>query len=327
MPDKIRYGVLSTAQIAQNRHIPAASETGNSEIIAISSRDKKKAQDVAQKHDISKAYGTYDELIADPDIDAIINPLPNSLHCEWTLKAAEAGKHILCEKPLAATPEECQRMIDAANANNVRLYEGFTQHFNPIMNIMHQLIADGSIGDITLIRSELTYTIKDWEHDVRVDKNLAGGALMDAGCYCVNTVRSLMNAEPESVTATEKVHPIRGVDCLFTGLMKFPNDRIAYIATGMEQPFRFTVEVIGTQGSFFTPNLFNGTDLTITVGGQITAQKFDMVNRFALQMEHFSDCILNNNPLRVPPQDGKNNVAVLNALKQSAQRGCAVQLQ
>lgn len=326
MSQKLRYGVLSTAQIALNKHIPASKEINNAEIVAISSRDKKKAQDAAQKHDISKAYGTYDELIADPNIDAIINPLPNGLHCEWTIKAAESGKHILCEKPLAATPEECQRMIDAANANNVLLYEGFTQHFNPIMSTMHQLISNGTIGDITLIRSELTYTIQDWENDVRVDKDLAGGALMDAGCYCVNTVRALMQSEPESVTATEKIHPKRGVDALFTGLLKFPKDRIAYIATGMEQPFRFTVEVIGTKGSFYTPNLFNGTDLTLSANGKTETQKFDLVNRFALQLEHFSNCVLNGTPLRVSPQDGKNNVAVLTALKQSAQQGQAIQL-
>ena len=324
MGDKVRYGVISTAQIALNQHIPAAREAKKSVITAISSRTDEKAKKAATDHNIPKAYGSYDEILTDPEIDAVINPLPNSMHCEWTIKAAEAGKHILCEKPLAVRPSECRKMIDAAKANNVLLLEAFTQHFSPLLKRMLSLVQDGTIGTLNFLRAELCYTLPDWETDVRGNYDLDGGALFDAGCYCVNVARTIMASEPDEVAAYQKLHERNRVDSMLAGLLKFPGDRIAYISTSMEQPFRFPVEIVGTAGVLSTPNLFQGTDLTIRIDAGITEENLDPVNRFTLQLDHFSEAVLEGKPLRIDPEDGLRNGAVLDALTASAQSGTSI---
>ena len=327
MTDRVRYGVLSTSQIARRQHVPAARESANSEIAAISSRDKTRAGEWAQKLGIPKAYGSYDELIADPDIDAVINPLPNSLHAEWTIKSAEAGKHILCEKPLAVTVEGAQRMIDAAEANGVLLMEGFTTQFQPMMPFIRETIDSGEIGEVMIARAELTYTIQDWGGDNRVKRELGGGALLDAGCYCVNAVRFLMDREPESVQAFQRVRESHGVDSTFVGLLRFADDRMAYIATGMEQPFRACCEVIGTEGRIEVPYLFGGQVVKVVVGREEREERFEQVNRFRVQMEHFAECILRGQAPMLPPEDGLNNTKVLVALQRAAREGREVPVQ
>jgi predicted dehydrogenase len=323
---KIRYGVLSTAQIARNQHIPAAQRSDVAEIIAISSRDPAKAKHYAKELDVPRAYGSYDEILQDPDIDAVINPLPNAMHCAWTIKAAESGKHILCEKPLAVTVEEAERMIDAANANGVLLMEGFTTQFQPLFPYVLETITAGKIGDVTIVRSELTYTIQDWANDSRVKPELAGGALLDAGCYCVNAIRTVMEDEPVSVQAYEHVREWVGVESTFVGLMQFPGDRVAYMATGMEQPFRALIEVIGTKGRIEVPMLFSGTEVRVVAGGETHVESFEAADRFRLQLDHFSTCILKGRAPKLPPSDGLRNTAVLVALKRAAEEGHAVEV-
>jgi predicted dehydrogenase len=324
--DKIRYGVLSTAQIARNQHIPSAQKSSNSEVIAISSRDEARAKTWAAALNIPKAYGAYEALLADPEVDAVINPLPNSLHCQWTIKAAEAGKHILCEKPLAVTVEQAQRMIDAARANEVRLMEGFTHRFNPLFSFILATIEAGAIGEIRFVRSELTYTLQDWENDTRVKAHLAGGGLFDAGCYAVNTVRTLMQTEPESVQAVEHIRESHQVDTRFVGLLKFPGGRLATITAGMESPFRFSCEVIGSTGSLITENLFRADRLHVMTDKGEWVEEFEVIDRFQAQIEHFSDCILQNRRPAFSPEDGRSNVAVLVALKQAARTGKVVKI-
>ena len=155
----VHYGLLSTAQIGLNAHLPASRESETSKIVSISSRTIEKARQIAQKHNIDRWYGSYTEQLMDPGIDAIINSLPNSMHCEWTVRAAEAGKHVLCEKPLAVSAEECQRMIDAANANSVVLVEAFTHRWNPHMRKARQLVAEGAIGEIQTVDSALCFNV------------------------------------------------------------------------------------------------------------------------------------------------------------------------
>lgn len=321
MADKVRYGILSTAQIARNAHVPAAQKAAQSEVIAISSRDAARADHWAEALEIPRAYGNYAAMLADPEIDAVINALPNSLHCAWTIKAAEAGKHILCEKPLAVTVEEAHRMIDAARANGVVLVEAFSHPFTPVLPVMQQVIASGQIGEVKLVRAELLYTIQDWEHDSRVNKELAGGALLDAGCYCVNVIRTLMGMEPTSVQAYAHIRESLGVDTTFTGLLRFPGDKIGYLATGMEQPFRFTCEVIGTEGELSTANVFDGTHLEISQGPVRRVVNFTPVNRFQRQLEHFSRCVLTGAVPRTTLQDSLYNTATLVALKEAAMEG------
>jgi predicted dehydrogenase len=326
MTAKIRYGVLSTAQIARNAHIPAARKATNTEIVAISSRDLGRAQEWADKLGIPKAYGSYDEVLADPDIDAIINPLPNSMHCEWTIKSAQAGKHILCEKPFAVTVEQAQRMIGAAQAHGVKLMEGFTHRFTPLASFLRENLDSGVIGEVQLVRTELTYTIADWETDTRVKRDLAGGALLDAGCYCVNTIRYLMGDEPLGVQAYQRIHKPEQVDSTFTGTMRFPGDRFAYLVTGMEQPFRHCCEVTGTKGWVWVPNLFAADKAVVVAGGEERTVTFESTNRFQVQLEHFSDCILADRSPMLTLKDALGNTAALVALQQAAREGREVEI-
>jgi predicted dehydrogenase len=326
MTERVRYGVLSTAQIARNAHIPAAKKADNAEIVAISSRDKDRAVHWADELEIPTAYGSYDALLSDPDIDAVINPLPNSMHCEWTIKAFEAGKHVLCEKPLAVTVAETKRMIAAADANGVLLMEGFTPHFTPIPGFLRDAIAAGEIGEIKIVRSELLYTIQDWENDSRVQENLAGGALLDAGCYCVNMIRTVMGEEPLQVSAFAHVRPSLGVDTTFAGLLHFPDERVATMATGMEEPFRFTLEVVGTEGSLYTENVFAAAEVVIRQGGDARVVTFESLDRFQKQLEHFSDCILHGRAPRISTDDSLHNTEVLVALRSAAESGKVVAL-
>ena len=319
----IRYGLISTANIARNRHIPGIRKTSNSELVAVASRNIDRAQAFANEVDIPTAYGSYDDLLNDSTIDAVIIALPNSLHHEWAVKAAQAGKHILCEKPLAMTTDEVQSMIDAAATNNVLLMEGFMYRFHPQHKFVQDVIASGDIGAVKMVRAELTYTLPDWETDARGQKAIGGGSLFDAGCYCVNGVRFLMDDEPISVQAYRSMHPINDVDKTTVAILKFAGDRMGYIATGMEQTFKNSYEVIGTKGRIEVPNAFPGganpTTVTVNKGREQTVQSYEACDHFQLEFEHFSDCILSGKQPMLNPADSKKNTGVLQAIAQAAQ--------
>jgi len=326
MADIVRYGVLSTAQIALNRHLPAVQAAANSQVVALSSRDQVRADKAAAEHGIAQAYGSYQAVLDDPAVDAVINPLPNSLHCEWSVKAAEAGKHILCEKPLSVTVSESRKMIDAAQANGVLLVEAFTHRLNPQLQCARRLVQQGEIGEVKLARAELTFSIRDWEGDVRAQAGLGGGALLDAGCYCVSAVRFVLNAEPVAAQAFQHVR--NGVDATLSGLLRFAGDSVAHIATGMEEPFRCVLEVIGSHGAITVPNMFDeSADVQIAIGNDERVEKFSGPNRFQVQIERFSDCILQGKVPEFSPEDGLKNVAVLQALKRAAESRALVDVE
>jgi len=214
-------------------------------------------------------------------------------------------------------------MIDAAQANGVLLMEGFTQHFLPHLEYTREVIDSGEIGEVKIVRSELTYTLQDWENDVRANAELAGGSLLDAGCYCASTIRGVLHSEPLEVQAYQRIAEPNHVDATFVGVMRFPGDVMAYMATGIEQPFRGCCEVIGTKGRIEVPTLFGGDRVQVSIGGNERVVSFDPYDRFQLQIEHFSECILTGDPLLLPPEEGLRNVAVLAALKQAAEHGCS----
>ena len=328
MADKIRYGVLSTAQIGRKALIPGAKKTANAEVVAISSRDKAKAEEYAKELEIPRAYGSYEEVLADPDVDAAIIPLPNALHCEWVLKAAEAGKHILCEKPLAVTVDEAQRMIDAAKANNVLLMEAFMYRFHPQHNFVKEKIASGVIGDVKIARAEFSYFLGDWETNIRASGPMHGGGLMDVGCYAVNALRFLMGDEPVSVQAAQRFDKAHGVDGMFVAIMKFPGDRMGILCSGMEEFGRNRYEIVGTQGIIDVPKAFTGgskgATVTVISGKDTSTEPFDDLNQYQAEIEHFSDCILNGTQPMLTPEDAKKNTAAIVALKQAAREERAV---
>ena len=326
--DVVRYGIISTAQIALDRHMPAARESANSNIVAISSRDGAKARRVAEEHGIPRWYGSYDALIVDPDVDAVINPLPNSMHCEWSIKAAEAGKHILCEKPLAVTVDETRRMIDAASANNVVLVEAFTHRWNPHLRMARKLIAEGAIGQVTSLTSALTFPIAEPKGNVRFSPELAGGSLLDAGCYAVYACRFVLGEEPRRVAGFAYDRGGYGVDTTFTGLVEFPNGAVAHIGSSMEQPRRCELVAIGSKGRIEIPNMFDDSGpIIIRVGDDKRIEATPAPDRFRVQLDEFSECVLTGKPPEFPPEDGLLNTAVLVALLAAAREGVVVDVE
>ncbi len=330
MPDGVvRYGVISTAQIAINRHLPAAAESHNSEIVAISSRTPARAEQAAKDNGIERWYGTYEEMLADPDIDAVINPLPNGMHHEWTIKAAEAGKHILCEKPIAVTMDEVREMIAVAEANGVLLVEAFMHRLNPHMRRARQLVAEGAIGDLRHFEAVLAFTSRDTSTDVRFKPELAGGGMWDAGCYAVSAARFILSAEPLTAAAYAHDSGNFGVDTSFSGLLDFPGGAVAHVRSSVEQPRTNMGEVVGTKGKIRIPSLFEeDTPLVITdADGEERIETFAGPPRFTVQISDFSNCILNGTAPEFPPVDGLKNTAALLALYASAASGTIEQVE
>jgi D-xylose 1-dehydrogenase (NADP+, D-xylono-1,5-lactone-forming) len=231
----------------------------------------------------------------------------------------------LCEKPLSVTVDESRKMIDAAKHNGVLLVEAFTHRLNPQLQCARRLVQQGEIGEVKLARAELTFSIRDWQGDVRAQADLGGGALMDAGCYCVSAVRFVLNAEPVAAQAFQHVR--NGVDATLSGLLRFPGDSVAHIVTGMEEPFRCVLEVVGNHGAITVPNMFDeGADVHIAIGNDERVERFSGPDRFQVQLERFSDCILQGKAPEFPPEDGLKNVAALQALKQAADYGALVEV-
>lgn len=335
MPDNVvRYGVISTARIALNQHIPAARESANSEIVAISSRRASTARAAAEDHGIPTWYGTYDELLGDARVDAIINPLPNSMHCEWTIKAAEAGKHVLCEKPLAVTTEEARRMIDAAKANDVVLVEAFTHRWNPHLREARRLIGEGAIGRVTGLHSakderiDLTFPFADPRGDIRFSPELAGGSLMDLGCYAVYACRFVLNEEPVRAVAFALDSGAYRVDTTFNGMLEFPSGAVAHVRSSMEQPRRSELIAIGSDGRIEVSDMTDDSGpLVVKTGDDERVNAVPAPNRYRVQLDEFSDCVLTGKPPEFPAEDGLANTAVLAALLSAARSGTVVDVE
>ncbi|MBO69130.1 MAG: NAD-binding protein [Acidiferrobacteraceae bacterium] len=324
----VRYGLISTAKIGLNAHLPASRTSKNSEIVSISSRTASKAEAAAKEHGLARWYGSYEEQLADSYIDAVINSLPNSMHCEWTIKAAEAGKHILCEKPLAVSIKECQRMIDAADSNNVLLVEAFTHRWNPHLRKARELIANGVLGNIATIDAALCFNAEP-ENNIRYSGELAGGALWDAGCYAVYAARFVLSEEPVRVRGIGHDSGGWDVDTTFSGIIEFPSGAIANVTGSMDQPFRCQISIDGSKGRIEIPAMFDDSG-PIIVKTSDNENKQEITtpapNRFTAQLDEFSQCILTGKPPEFSAKDGLHNTAVIEALYTSAYSGQAVNI-
>lgn len=327
MAGPLRFGVISTAQIGLNRLIPAAQQAKTTTVTAISSRDKAKAEAAAKKLGIEKAYGAYEEVLRDPDIDAVINPLPNSMHAEWTIKAAEAGKHILCEKPLATTVEDARRMAEAAKANNVVLVEGFTHRWNPQLRFARDVVAKGQIGEVRFARSEFGFSLASPDGNIRMIPELGGGGLFDAGCYSASALRFVLGEDPQEVHAYQRVPPEYGVDTALAGVIRFGGDRIGYLACGMDMPRRCFLEVTGTRGRVAVTHMFEeDAPVVLTVDDKEETHNFSAPPRFVVQAEKFAEAVVNKTTPEFSPEDAIQNVAFIRALKDSANAGQPVKV-
>lgn len=334
MNKKLRWGILSTAKIGIKAVIPAIKQSNNGEVAAIASRRMETALEVAKSLDIPRAFGSYEELLESREVDAVYIPLPNNLHKEWAVRAAEHGKHILCEKPFALNAAEVDEMISAAQKNHVLLMEAFMYRFHPQFAKLKSMIADGTIGNLQIIRSAFCFRLQD-AHNIRLNAELGGGALMDVGCYCVNMSRLVAGAEPlevEAIALTGK----SGVDETLIGILRFPDDVTAHFDCSFRTDYREWLEVQGTARRMDLPRpikpgtrsaeiflRYDENDHTSPESSLIMAPA---ANHYRLMVQQFAQAALEGKDLPYPPEDGRANMRVIDALFESARTGRSVRI-
>ncbi|MGD0614183.1 MAG: Gfo/Idh/MocA family oxidoreductase [Verrucomicrobiota bacterium] len=319
---RIRWGVLGYARIAQKSLIPAMQRSSNSEFHAIASRDESKLADCSARFKVAKTFRSYDELLRDPEVDAVYVPLPNSLHCEWTLRAVEHGKHVLCEKPLAVNAKECRSMIAAGAAHKVKLMEAFMYRYTDRTRRVLDVIRSGVLGDIKYVHSTFRFLLTN-PASIKLKAELGGGALYDVGCYPVNFVGMVADQAagssdaavlPESVSV-ECVRE-KGVDTLFSALMKYPSGLIASVNCGFNAHKRVFSEITGTQGVLEIPDTFldDAGFLTLTVGEECHRVPVQQSDRYRLEVEDFADAILRGRTPHFSLTESQRNAEVMDRL-------------
>jgi predicted dehydrogenase len=318
------WGVISTANI--NRLVLAgARESDRVDVVAVASRDQARAEAYAREHGIERAHGSYEALLADPDVDAVYISLPNSLHVEWSVRALEAGKHVLCEKPLDRRPEEVERAFDAAERAGRLLAEAFMYRHNPQTAKARELVAGGAIGTLRLVRAAFSFSLDEPEN-VRLAADLDGGALMDVGCYCVSGSR-LHAGEPETVYGRQVTGP-SGVDVLFAATMSFPGDVVAQFDCGFVLPDRDELELIGDEGSLFLDDPWHARRPLIEVRRDDGVEEIALepVDSYRLELENLSDAIEGRTEPLLGRADAVGQARVIEALYASAASGAPVSL-
>jgi D-xylose 1-dehydrogenase (NADP+, D-xylono-1,5-lactone-forming) len=316
MPSPLRLGLLSTARI--NRRILAgAGETGLVDVVAVASRNGAHADAFAREHGIARAHGSYEALLADPDVDAVYISLPNSLHVEWSQSALEAGKHVLCEKPLTDEPDEAQALFDLADRTGLVVAEAFMFRHNPQTRRLEQLVSEGAIGRLQLVRTSFSFLVEG-EENIRLDPDLDGGSLLDLGCYCVSGAR-LLAGEPESVFGRQVTGP-SGVDDLFTGSLVFPDGVHGLFDCGLRMPFRATLEAVGTEGSLFVddPWLCSRPGIELRRAGGVERVPVERADSYTLELEDFARAVAGEAQPLLGRDDAVGQARVLSALRRSA---------
>jgi predicted dehydrogenase len=324
MAERIRWGILSTARIGLTRFIPGAQQARNSTVVAIASRDAARAAEAAAQLGIPKAHGSYEALLADPEVDAIYNPLPNSLHAEWTLNAAAAGKAVLCEKPLARDAAEAAEVVAGCKERGVLLMEAFMYRFHPQHAHVRSLIEGGAIGELTGVRTGFTFHMHPIDpNNVRLRADVAGGSLMDVGCYAVNAARMLFGEEPIAAVATYDLRPEFRVDFALSGTLEFSGHRYATLDCGFRGTGQGWYLVVGSTGTIevptaFVPNAGADTLVILNEGSKRHEKRIPGVNQYTLEAEEFAACLLEKREPRYPATDGVANMRAIDALYRSA---------
>jgi predicted dehydrogenase len=316
----LRWGLLSTANINN-----ALLSSGHGGIVAVASRSAERAEAYAREHGLERAHGSYEALLADPEVDAVYNPLPNSLHVEWSIRALEAGKHVLCEKPMSRHPEDVERAFDVAEREGRVLMEAFMYRHHPQITRAQELIAEGAIGDVRIIRAAFSWAHPDPD-DIRLQADLEGGGLMDVGCYCVSGARALAGAEPERVSA-EQVIGGRGVDVRMVAALRFPDDVLATIDCGLSYAAHDELEAIGADGALFLDDPWHGRDTIIEIRRpDHSTERLEVVreNPYALELENFEAAVRGDAPPLLGRADAVAQARTIEALYRSAEEGRAV---
>jgi D-xylose 1-dehydrogenase (NADP+, D-xylono-1,5-lactone-forming) len=321
----MRWGIVSTADI-NRKVIPGAVASPQVDLVAVASRDRARADAYAREWQIPSAYGSYEELLADPEVEAVYISLPNTLHAEWSIRAVEAGKHVLCEKPFTRHPQEVDAAWDAADRAGRLLSEAFMYRHNPQTKRLRQLIDEGAVGDVRLIRSAFSYSLYD-EGNIRLRTDVEGGALMDVGCYCVSGSRLAAGAEPVSAFG-QAWYGASGTDWVFTGSLRFPGDVLAVFDCGTALPERDELEVIGSEGSLFLDDPWHCRTPVIEHrrGGRVERIELERVDSYRLELENVTDATEGKAELLLGREDALGQARALEALHRSAQGGRPVTL-
>ena len=324
MGSLVKWGFLSTADI-NRKLIPGAHASEKVGLLAVASRDKNRAEAYADEWEIPRAYGSYEDLLADPEIEAVYISLPNTMHVEWSIEALEAGKHVPCEKPLTRHPEEADAAFDVAERTGRLLSEAFMYRHNPQTAKVVELVRGGAIGELRLIRSAFSYGLYDFEN-IRLRTDVEGGALMDVGCYNVSGSR-LLGGEPERVWGEAWYGP-SGTDWIFTGTLRLPGDVIATFDCGTALPERDELEAIGSEGSLFLDDPWhcNVPVIELRRGSEIERIELEPLDSYRLELENMSDAIRGETELLLGREDALAQARALEALHRSATTGAPVSL-
>lgn len=315
----IRVGLISTAAI-NDALLGGARESELVEVVGVASREQARAEAYARERGLERAFGSYDELLADPEVDVVYVALPNALHVEWAIRALESGKHVLSEKPLSRRPEEVERAFDAAEGVGRILMEGFMFRHHPQTKRLAQLVAEGAIGELRLVRSHFSFTL-DRPQDVRWDRELGGGSLLDLGCYCTNVSR-LLAGEPERVQAEQMLAP-SGVDVRFAALLRFPGGVLGHFDCAFDLPRRVVLEAVGSEGSLVVVQPFLQDEVTLDLrrGAELEWSETVTANRYRHELDNLARAIAGEEPPLLDRAESVAQALVLAALLRSAESG------
>ena len=327
---KVRWGILSTARIGIDKVVPGMQKGKYSEIAAIASRDGEKARAASQRLGIPKAYGSYDDLLADKEIQAIYNPLPNHLHVPLTLKALKAGKHVLCEKPLGVNLREVKNLQkNLKNYPRLMVMEAFMYRFHPQWKKIRAMIDDGTIGKMSHLHSVFTYHNVN-PADIRNQADAGGGGLLDIGCYCISMSRFLFGSDPRRVCGSVEIDPRFKTDRLASGILVFEHGTASFSCATQLAPSQ-RAEIFGNSGRIeiqfpFTPPLDQSTRVVVHKGSEKTEIEFEACDQYTLQGESFSQAILNGTPAPKPLEDALANMKVIDGIIGSSRKRAWVRL-
>ncbi|MDT8860905.1 Gfo/Idh/MocA family oxidoreductase [Alkalihalobacillus sp. MEB130] len=326
MSNVVKWGILGTAGIARKAVVPAILRAENAEVMAVaSSSNKQKAEEFADLFDIPKRYGSYEELLDDQEIQAVYIPLPNHLHATWVKKAAEKGKHILCEKPVSLTEKETKSMIEVCEQNNVVFMEAFMYQFHPQHQRVKELIESETIGEVTSMRSAFSFfmDVEAQAQNIRLNREFGGGSLFDIGCYCLHVSQYILEKEPNQVYVSGHIPPEFGVDLTAAGILSFEGGITASFSCSFQQPFENHYTIIGTKGRIDVPAAFrpdvtegDGRIIVTNQNGETTEERLSG-DQYVLQIEHLSTCVLTGETPIYDNEAMLKNMKVLEACHKS----------
>jgi predicted dehydrogenase len=329
MPNKVRWGILSTANIGVKKVIPAMQKGKWSEVTAIASRDLRQAEEAARRLGIAKVYGSYEELLADPEIDAVYNPLPNQLHVPWSIKAAEAGKHVLCEKPLSLTAAEAKKLLAVRDRAKVKIGEAFMVRTHPQWRRVRELVRSGRIGDLRSATGFFSYFNND-PKNIRNIPEYGGGAVMDIGCYPINTSRFVFGEEPARVLGLVERDPKMKTDRLTSAILDFPSGHSTFTCSTQLVSYQRS-QFFGTKGRIEIEIPFNAPpdrpcrifidDGRDVFGSGITTEEFPVCDQYTIQGDVFSKAVREGGEVPASLEDAVKNMAVIEAVFRSAESG------